>query len=441
MIVRKRRKRYHMGCVVRYAQSTNGIAQDELEDMVTAIVHDMAAKRKIRKVLLLPPDYTRVYSGSGKITVLFYKTLQGVCGQIDVMPAVGTHDAMTEDEIKKMFEGVIPVERVIYHHWREDVIQIGRIPGGIVREISGGILGEPIDVEVNFRLMDPSYDVIISIGQVVPHEVAGMANYSKNVFIGCGGPAMISKTHILGALCGVEHVVGREDTAVRQLFDYAEENFLKRIPLLYVLTVSGQESAGNCLQGVFIGRGRELFEKAVKLSLKKNITYIDKAVSKVVAYMDEDEYKSTWVSNKAIYRSRLALSRGGELVIIAPGVRKFGEDLENDELIRRYGYQSSSCIKRLCQQGGPLSHHLSVAAHLLQGTANGEFKITYATKFLSKKEIEGVKYQYMPLCEAINQFKPKNKETGYYRSESGEEYFFIRHPASGLWIANDTESR
>ena len=423
--------------IIRYAQERTGMTDQELHMAVKASVDAIAGERKLHKVLLLPPDYTRFFSGAGTITALYYKNLETLCDEIDVMPAVGTHDAMTDREITEMFEGVIAPDKVIHHRWRDDVVKIGQIPGSVTEELSGGHLSGPIDVEINSRILDPSYDLILSIGQVVPHEVAGMANYSKNILVGCGGADMISKTHMIGALCGVGQVMGKQDTSVRRAFDYAEEHFLKQIPILYVLTVSGQYNGRNRIQGMFVGRDRRIFERASHLSLEKNVTYIGEPVSKIVAYMDPDQYKSTWVSNKALYRSRLALKPGGELIVIAPGVRKFGEDTENDRLIRRFGYDESFRIQGCIQDGGPLSGHLSAAAHLLQGNTDGKFKVIYAVSQLSKDEIEAVRYQYMPLQEALDRYDPVNKETGYYDTGNGETYYFIRHPAAGLWMAGD----
>ncbi|NMA65792.1 MAG: DUF2088 domain-containing protein, partial [Clostridiaceae bacterium] len=140
----------------------------------------------LSKVLILPPDITRLHSYAGKITAMYYNMLKDFC-QVDIMPALGTHDAMTEQECLEFFGPDVPYESIIPHNWRKDVEKIGEVPSEFVKEISEGLIDYPIDVEVNRRLLDNSYDLILSVGQVVPHEVVGMANYSKNVFVGCGG--------------------------------------------------------------------------------------------------------------------------------------------------------------------------------------------------------------------------------------------------------------
>lgn len=278
-------------------------------------------KPGLKKVLLLPPDITRMHSGAGKITAMYYEILKDKC-QVDIMPALGTHEPMSETECKEFFGEGIPMECIVAHNWRNDIVKIGEIPKEFVENVSEGLIKNSIDVEVNKKLLDKSYDLIISIGQVVPHEVVGMANYSKNIFVGCGGSSMINESHMLGAFYGMERVMGRDLSPVRKVFDYAEENFIKDMPLMYVLTVTTFEAGKLNIHGLFIGRQRSVFEEAVKLSQEKNLTFVEKPLQKVVVFLDEREFKSTWLGNKAIYRTRMAIADGGELIILAPGVKK-----------------------------------------------------------------------------------------------------------------------
>ena len=266
--------------------------------------------KSLKKVLLLPPDYTRMYSGAGKITAYYYEMLKDTC-EVDVMPALGTHVPMTEEECETFFLGKIPFDRIVVHNWRTDVVKIGEVPGSFVSEVSDGLVETPIDVEVNKRIMDPSYDLIISAGQVVPHEVVGMANYSKNIFVGCGGSSMINSSHMLGAFYGMERIMGRDFSPVRRVFDYAQDNFLKDVPLLYVLTVTTNTGDVTNIHGLYVGNRRELFEMAVAHSQEKNLNHMDRPLTKVVVYLDPREFKSTWLGNKAVYRTRMAIADGG----------------------------------------------------------------------------------------------------------------------------------
>ncbi|MCL2512950.1 MAG: lactate racemase domain-containing protein [Oscillospiraceae bacterium] len=388
--------------------------------------------KTIKKALLLPPDYTRMYSGGGRLCAIYYELLKDGC-EVDVMPALGTHDPMTREECEAFFGGAISFEKLIAHNWRSDVIKLGVVPGEFVSEASERLSDTPIDVEVNRRIADKSYDLIVSIGQVVPHEVAGMANYSKNIFVGCGGSSMINGSHMLGAFYGMEKVMGRDFSPVRKVFDYAEEHFLKDIPILYVMTVTTNRGDDVEIQGLYIGRERPLFESAVAESQNKNITFLDAPLEKVVVNLDEREFKSTWLGNKAVYRTRMAMAEGGELVVLAKGVKKFGEDAENDKLIRKYGYTGRENVLKLVKESADLRENLSVAAHLIHGSSDGKFKVTYATELLTKKDIEGVGYEYSDYNETVKKYDPDILTDGYNILPGGERVYYISNPALGLW--------
>lgn len=413
---------------------SHNISDVEIKKVLEESISNL--NKDLKKVLLLPPDFTRFHSKAGKITAMYYQMLKDTC-EVDIMPAIGTHMPMTDEEIEKMYGKDIPKERFVVHDWRNDIIKIGEVPGSYVKEISGGLLDFSIDVEVNKRLANSEYDLIISIGQVVPHEVVGMANYSKNVFVGCGGQHMINSSHFLGAVYGMEEIMGKDHTPVRKVYDYAENNFLpaalKDTTLMYVLTVIAQDQGENLLSGLFIGRERRVFEEAVKLSQEKNITFLDEPLRKAVVYLDPEEFKTTWVGNKAIYRTRMALADNGHLIIIAPGVRQFGEDKGIDTLIRKYGYVGRDKILAYTKENEDLQGDLSAAAHLIHGSSDGKFKITYATDKLTKEEIESVGFEYMPLEEALNTYDINKLKDGFNTLETGEEIFYISNPALGLW--------
>lgn len=423
-----------MNEIILKSKSNTGIDDKEL---YTTLERSISGSREgLKKVLLIPPDFTRMHSGAGRITAIYYKLLKESC-HIDIMPALGTHEAMTHSEIEEFFGEGIPKDAFLVHNWRTDVVKIGQVPAGFVKEVSEGLISDPIDVEVNRLIVDKSYDLIISIGQVVPHEVVGMANYSKNIFVGCGGSNMISQSHMLGAFYGLERIMGHDHSPVRKVFDYAQENFIKDIPLMYVLTVTTQVDGKAAIHGLFTGQGRKIFEEAVKLSQEKNIIFMDKPLKKVVVYLDEKEFKSTWLGNKAVYRTRMAIEDGGELTVIAPGVRKFGEDDGNDELIRKYGYIGREKVLELCKRNEDLMNNLSVAAHLIHGSSDGRFSITYAPGKLTRQEIESVNFKYASIDETIKLYDPKRLKDGFNTLDSGKEIFYISNPALGLWACRD----
>lgn len=407
------------------------ITDDRLREALSAAL----SRRELKKVLILPPDYTRMYSGAGKITAILYEMLKDSC-EIDIMPALGTHDPMTREECLAFFGEGVPFEKIKVHNWRTDVVKLGEVPAEYVSSVSDGLVNSKIDVEVNRRIVDESYDLIISAGQVVPHEVVGMANYSKNIFVGCGGSSMINSSHMLGAFYGMERIMGKDFSPVRKVFDYAQEKYLSKLPLLYILTVTTNEGDKTNIHGLFIGDKREVFEQAVALSREINLTYVKEPFKKAVVYLDPREFKSTWLGNKAIYRTRMAMADEGELIILAPGVKKFGEDAAVDALIRKYGYVGREKVLELVDRNEDLKENLSVAAHLIHGSSDGRFKVTYCTKLLTEEEVRGVSFGYMPYDEAAEIYNPAELTDGYH-TVGNEEIFYISNPALGLWTAEN----
>ncbi len=406
-----------------------GINETELQALLAKTLEGKAPK----KVLLLPPDFTRMYSYGGKIAAIYHKLLSPTA-QVDVMPTLGTHVPMTEEECDAFFEGEIKHEQLIVHDWRRDVVKIGQVPASFVGQVSEGLVNDAIDVEVNRRIVEGGYDLIISMGQVVPHEVVGMANYSKNIFVGCGGSSMISGSHMLGAFYGLERMMGLDHSPVRKVFDYAQDHFLADVPLMYVLTVT----SGSTLCGVFaeedIGKSaRGAFEKAVALSQRLNINKVEKPIKKCVVYLDPREFKSTWLGNKAVYRTRMAMAEGGELIILAPGIVKFGEDDQNDRVIRAYGYVGRPRVLEMVEESEELRANLSVAAHLIHGSSDGHFSVTYAAPQMSREEIEGVGYRYGDYEALTARYDVSSLRDGFQTLADGEEIYFISNPALGLW--------
>ena len=380
-----------------------------------------------KSVLLIPPDITRKHSRAGEITAHIYKKLSGRC-RVKLLIALGSHVGMDEKECAEMFGGV-PFTDIINHDWRKSIVNIGNVPAEFVRGVSGGLCDFPIAAEVNKELFN-GYDKIVSIGQVVPHEVVGMANGNKNIFVGCGGNSMINGSHFLGAVCDMEKLMGRADTPVRRVFNYAEDNYLKNLDITYIQDVL--KDGEIC--GLYIGKGHKPYEEAAKLSCELNLIFLDKPLKKVVVNLDPGEFKSTWLGNKAIYRTRLAIADGGELIILAPGVERFGEDGVIDSLIRKYGYVGRDRILKLAKEKDDLKNNLSAAAHLIHGSSNGRFSITYAVDKLSKAEIEGVGFKYASYADTVKKYNPKTLKEGY-NTAGGEEIFYIPNPAVGLWSA------
>ena len=411
------------------AKTEKGLSGQEILSGVLASIEGEKPKR----ALLLPPDFTRYHSNAGLITNMYYHVLTDRGSNVDIMPALGSHVPVTREQADKMF-GDIPFEKFIAHSWRNDVVQIGRVPGELISEWTGGLWTEPVTAEINRRVMEDCYDLIISVGQVVPHEVIGMSNHAKNLFVGVGGSDMINKSHMIGAVYGMERMMGRDHTPVRRLFDYCLENFIKDRPIIFALTVTTAPGGDICTHGLFIGDTRKVLEEAIALSQKKNIDFVETGIRKCVVYLDPSEFRSTWLGNKAIYRTRMAIADGGELIVLAPGVERFGEDAEMDRLIRRYGYRGRLKVLESFKESTELRQNMGAAAHLIHGSSDGRFRITYAVKSIKQDEMRSVGFDAVSYSEAVKKYDPQRLSYGYNSMEDGEEIYFIPNPALGLWI-------
>lgn len=406
--------------------------KEEVREVLFSTYEKLGAKKK---VLALPPDYTRFHSKAGELTSITYDYYKEKL--TDVLPAIGTHYPMTEREIEIMYKGV-PKELFRVHKWREDLATLGEVPSEFIKKVSEGKLNYSWPAQVNQLVVEPSYDLVLSIGQVVPHEVVGMANYNKNVFVGTGGQEGINKSHFLGAVYGMERMMGKADTPVRKVLNYASENFARSLPIVYVLTVVGKDENNKLvLRGLYIGDDYECFKLASDLSLKVNFTMLDRPLKKIVVYLDSEEFKTTWLGNKSVYRTRMAIDDEGELIILAPGLKAFGEDNEIDKLIRKYGYVTTPEVLKYVEENDDLKNNLSAAAHLIHGSSENRFNITYCPGHLTKDEIESVNYNYADLNKMIKKYDPGKLKDGFNKLDDGEEIFFISNPALGLWSYKD----
>ncbi len=416
----------------------NYISMKEMEEIVLQGLEE-ARKRinsKLRKVLLLPPDMTRYYSGAGRFTEILYNRLKDEA-DVYVIPTLGQHIPHSPEINKWMFNS-IPEDKILKHDWRNGVVKVGEIEADYVKEVTKGKVDWAIPIWLNKDLMENKWDLIINIGHVVPHEVLGFANHNKNYFIGLGGKELICKSHLASAVYGIENNLGKLITPTRAVFNKAEELYLSHLPDMYIQVVMNYDESGKIVhKGIHIGDDLDTYLEAAKQSAEENINIFDKPIKKVVCYMDPDEFHSTWVSNKAIYRTRMVIADGGELLVIAPGVERFGEQKEVDELIRKYGYSGTEKVMEAYKTSKLLQEFEHGTAHLLHGSSEGRFTITYAPGKLSKEEIEQVNYNYMPLEEALKRYDLNKMKRGWNKMDDGEEVYFIFTPSLGLWTTRE----
>lgn len=390
---------------------------------------------KAEKVLAIPPDFTRFHSRAGDITSILHKYYGNKLK--DILPALGTHAKMSGEQIDTMYRG-IPRNLFRVHDWRNDVVTAGIVPGEFVSEITNGSLDYQWPAQLNRLVLNGGHDLILSIGQVVPHEVIGMANFNKNLFVGTGGPEGINKSHFIGAVYGMERIMGKAMNPVRSLLNYASENFISHLPVVYILTVIGKDDGGRlAMKGLFIGDDEEVFMLAAELSVKVNFTILDQPLKKAVVYLDPSEFKSTWLGNKSIYRTRMAMADEGELIVLAPGLKEFGEDREIDWLIRKFGYNGTPATLHSLSKSNELQNNLSAAAHLIHGSTEGRFSVTYCPGNLTREEIESVNFRYHDLKDMMKIYDPEKMKDGMNLMPDGEEVYFISNPALGLWSTGE----
>jgi len=425
------------------------LGNQELEELfLNALSQALVDVNDAGKVIILPPDITRFHSKAGFFTEAASLMLAGRLGA--VLPALGTHMPMNDTELMRMF-GVTPLHKFLVHDWRNDVCELGRIEAAWVEKATNGAVRYDWPVQVNKVLQKTSagigdYSLAVSIGQVVPHEVAGMANHGKNIFVGTGGKEAIDKSHFAGAAYGMEKIMGRADTPVRALFDEGLRRFSSELPpILWVLTVisartddeaskTGTERGSLAVRGLYIGFGRECFESASRLSREVNVNLMNEPVNKAVVYLEPEEYRTTWLGNKAIYRTRMVIADGGELIILAPALERFGEDPGIDSLIRKHGYRPGKEILAKAAADAELGGNLSAAAHLIHGSSENRFTIRYCPgDKVSKQEIESVGFQWGDLKEMQSRYDPAKLSSGWNTMSDGEKIFYVPNPALGLW--------
>ncbi len=409
-----------------------GSAETDLSSQdLKALLTDALAKLGSRSsVLAVPPDQSREHSRAGELTNIAWRYYGDNLKA--VLPALGTHSPMRPDQLTHMF-GDMPQDLFHVHNWRTDIVTLGAVPAEFIHEQSEGKLNYAWPAQVNRLIAHGGFDLILSIGQVVPHEVIGMANYTKNILVGTGGREGINRSHYLGAVYGMERIMGRAENPVRSVLNYASERFLQHMPIVYVLTVVSRRADGPlAVRGLYIGDDVECFHQAAELSLKVNFEIVDEPIKKAVVYLDPQEFHSTWLGNKAVYRTRMALADGAELVVLAPGVHEFGEDKTIDALIRKYGYCGTPATLAAVETQPDLAADLSAAAHLIHGSSEGRFTITWCPAHLTREEVEGVGFEYSDLGAMMRRYDPTKLQQGY-NFVDGEEIFFIGNPGLGLW--------
>ena len=289
-------------------------------------------------MLLLPPDITRAHSAAGWLTEVLYNLLCDEA-EVHVIPTLGQHVPHTPEENRRMF-GAIPEERIHAHDWRGGCVPLGEIPADYVRQTTRGEADWPIPIHLN-RSLDR--------GAVGPDHQRRARRAARGARVRQSQQELFHRPWRQGDDLRVAHR--------RRLLRHREQPGHAGHARPRLLQ-QGRRANSSAVCPTFTSRSswpaatrvswctpastwattwRPIWRPR-RQSREQNITVLDEPIQKIVCVMQGDEFFSTWVANKAIYRTRMALADGGELLVIAPGLKRFGEQPEVDALIRKYGY-------------------------------------------------------------------------------------------------------
>jgi lactate racemase len=321
------------------------------------------------RVLAIIPDRTR----DDNTHVLFpiasdFLRKRGVAA-FDVLVAQGTHPPMSEAQKLLKIGGTDFDGHLFDHRWDEpeELITLGELSAATVRELTGGLIEQSIPVSINKLLAPGTYATVIVFGATVPHEVAGFAGGAKYFFPGVAGPELTHTTHWLGALAGIENIIGRVETPTRRLIEAATELISARI--ISLNTVVSREANGELVTyALFAGEIRDAFRRAAEVSRQVHIRYTGRKYKKVIALLDP-HYDELWVGGKASYKLGAIIKEGGELIIYAPHLTKLSET--HGTLIEKYGYAPLESVRDMLGVSPELRENLCIAAHLAHVTYAG----------------------------------------------------------------------
>ncbi len=319
------------------------------------------------RVLAIVPDKTR----DDNTDLLFPFAAEVLTGKgvtrFDALIAQGTHPPMTETQ--KLLKLGIRNERSSYfsgaifdHRWDrpEELVTLGELSAEKVSKLTAGLISRSVPVSLNKLLAPGAYDTVLVFGATVPHEVAGFAGGAKYFFPGVAGPELTHTTHWLGALAGIENVIGQVETPTRHLIEAAAD--LVPAQVISLNTVVSRNSNGKLItHGFFAGEIKQAFRRAAEVSSQVHIRYTGRKYKRVVALLDE-HYDELWVGGKASYKLGAVIEDGGDLIIFAPHLT--GISQTHGKLIEKYGYAPLESVRDMLGASEELRENLCIAAHL-----------------------------------------------------------------------------
>ncbi|HEY8412429.1 MAG TPA: lactate racemase domain-containing protein [Pyrinomonadaceae bacterium] len=330
---------------------------------LTEIIHQaLDVVQPGEHVLAIIPDKTR----DDNTHLLFpvaaeFLARRGVAS-FDALVAQGTHPPMSESQKRAKIGAADFAGHLYDHRWDEpdELITLGELNAETVRQLTGGLIDRAVPVSINKLLAPGIYDTVLVFGATVPHEVAGFAGGAKYFFPGVAGPELTHTTHWLGALAGIENIIGQVDTPTRSLIEAAADLIPARI--ISLNTVVSREGDGELMTyALFTGDIREAFRRAAAVSREVHIRYTGRKYKRVIALLDP-HYDELWVGGKASYKLGAIIEEGGELIVYAPHLTKLSET--HGALIEKYGYAPLESVRDMLGVSEELRENLCIAAHL-----------------------------------------------------------------------------
>jgi len=358
-------------------------------ELAIIVKQGLEAIRPHERVLAIVPDKTRDDSTDILFPIAAEILEERGVACFDALIAQGTHPPMSEDQkLSKLGIGSSGFPgRLFDHRWDlpDELVTLGELSEATVIRLTGGLLTHAVPVSLNKLLARGVYDTVLVFGATVPHEVAGFAGGAKYFFPGVAGPELTHSTHWLGALAGIENIIGQTETPTRHLIEAAADLIAAQI--ISLNTVVSRTADGRLItHALFAGDIREAFRRAVEVSKQVHIRYTGRKYKTVVALLDR-HYDELWVGGKASYKLGAIIEDGGELIIFAPHLIRISET--HGELIEKYGYAPLESVRDMLGVSPELRENLCIAAHLAhvayagriddQGRVVPRYRITMAT--------------------------------------------------------------
>lgn len=385
------------------------------------------------RVLVLIPDHTRTFP----LPLLFRQMVDVLRGasQLDFMVALGTHPALEPAALRALVGITAEEQRTTFAHvgllnhaWDDPsaLEQIGVISKAQVKAIAGDVwhpsLGGDVPVRINRALH--TYDQVIILGPVFPHEVVGFSGGAKYLFPGVSGAAMINVTHWLGALITIMDTIGIADTPVRALINAAAGHL--NVPV----TLAAGVVEGEFLTGLFIGDHLAAWEAAVRLSSERHIVWVDEPYQRVLSCAPV-MYDELWTGAKAMYKLEPAIADGGEIVVYAPHLDVVSH--VHGRYIYQTGYHVRDYFLGQWEQFkdvplGVLAHstHFRGSGAFVDGIERARIQVTLASK-LSPEDCAQLALGYMdPAAIDPAEWQGREAEGVLYVPKAGEQLYRLR---------------